>query len=178
MRSERGCRWNDLSTTWPNIPCLNGRDPLYVRRSRPAAAPAFCLHGRMGTRRFVVPFFAVAGLALLPWTFFLTQRLPSHHTDEHWRALWVGFDLALATAMFGTAFLAVRRSPWLEVAAAITGTLLLCDAWFDSLLESGNGFVLALIEAGAVELPLAGICFWIARDAERFFARADVPRSR
>lgn len=42
--------------------------------------------------------------------------------------------------------LAVRRSPWLEVAAAITGTLLLCDAWFDSLLESGNGFALALIE--------------------------------
>lgn len=132
----------------------------------------------MHIRRLVAPFFLVAGLALVPWTVWLTQRLPSHHTDEHWRALWVGFDLALAAALIWSAVLAVRRSPWLEATAAATGTLLLCDAWFDILLESGDAFWLALIEAAAVELPLAAICFWVARDAERFFARTAVPRSR
>lgn len=131
----------------------------------------------MQIRRLVAPFFAVAGLALLPWTIWLTQRLPAHHADEHWRTLWIGFDLGLAAALISTAALAVRRSPWLETAAAVTGTLLLCDVWFDTLLESGDAFWLALVEAGAIELPLAGICFWIARDADRFFAEADVPQS-
>jgi hypothetical protein len=42
----------------------------------------------MQFRSFVVPFFAIAGFALLPWTGWLTQHLPSHRTDEHWRALW------------------------------------------------------------------------------------------
>lgn len=142
-----------------------------------AGRERFCFHGSMSPRRFIAPFFAVAGLTLVPWTVWLTQRLPAHHTDEHWRAVWVGFDLALACALILTAVLAVRRSPWLEAVAASTGTLLLCDAWFDSLLESGNGFWIALVEAAAVELPLAAICFWVARDAERFFARASVPRS-
>jgi hypothetical protein len=131
----------------------------------------------MNVRRLVAPFFAAAGLALLPWTIWLTQRLPNHHTNEHWRALWVGFDLGLAAALIGTAVAAVRRSPWLEASAAVAGTLLLCDVWFDTLLESGRGLWLALLEAAAVELPLAGICFWVARDAERFFAEANVPRT-
>jgi len=147
-----------------------------VGRILPPREPAVLfLHGAMEIRRFVVPFFAIAGFALLPWTIWLTQRLPSHHTDEHWRALWVGFDLAIAAALISTAVLAMRRSPWLETAAAIAGTLLLCDAWFDSLLESGGAFWVALLEAAALELPLAGICFWVARDAERLFAKADVP---
>lgn len=122
-------------------------------------------------RRAVAVFFAVAGLALLPWTIWLTQQLPSHHTDEHWRALWVGFDLALAAALIGTAVAAVRRSHAVETLAAVAGTLLLCDVWFDTLLESGHEFWFAVIEAVTLELPLAAICFWVARDARRLFSR-------
>jgi hypothetical protein len=127
-------------------------------------------------RRFVPAFFAIAGFALLPWTIWLTQRLPSHHTDEHWRALWIGFDLALAAALIGTALSAVRRSPLVETFAAVAGTLLLCDVWFDTLLESGDAFWVALFEAAALELPLAAVCFWVARDARRLFAETDLPR--
>jgi hypothetical protein len=127
-------------------------------------------------RRVVVWFFAIAGVALLPWTIWLTQQLPSHHTDEHWRALWVGFDLALAAALIGTAVAAVRRSPFVETIAAVAGTLLLCDVWFDTLLESGGAFWMALLEAGALELPLAAVCFWVAHDAQRLFAEPDLPR--
>jgi hypothetical protein len=123
--------------------------------------------------RFVVLFFAGAGVALLPWTIWLTQRLPSHHTDEHWRALWIGFDLALAAALIGVAVVAVRRSPVVEMLAAVAGTLLLCDVWFDTLLESGDAFWLALVEAAALEVPMAAFCFWVAYDARRLFAASD-----
>lgn len=123
-----------------------------------------------------MPFFALAGLALLPWTIWLTQLLPSRHTDEHWRALWVGFDLALAAALIATAFAAVRRSRLVETFAAVAGTLLLCDAWFDTLLESGNGFWWALAEAFALELPMAAICFWVALDARKLFDLDELPR--
>jgi hypothetical protein len=136
-------------------------------RGRGTAAAA---RGLVSRQRFVVLFFAGAGIALLPWTIWLTQQLPSHHTDEHWRALWVGFDLALAGALIGTAVSALRRSPLVEPLAAAAGTLLLCDVWFDTLLESGNAFWLALLEAAALELPMAVVCFWVALDARRLFS--------
>jgi hypothetical protein len=42
----------------------------------------------------------------------------------------------------------------------VTGTLLVCDAWFDVALEYGSrGFVAALLSALLVELPLALLLF-------------------
>jgi hypothetical protein len=47
----------------------------------------------------------------------------------------------------------------------VTGTLLVCDAWFDVLTSHGTGNVAqALAEALLLELPLAALCFWIARN--------------
>jgi hypothetical protein len=127
----------------------------------------------MKLRRFVAPFFAVAGLALIPWTIWLTSSLPSHHETGNWKTVWAGFDLAEAAALIATAVTAVRRSPWLGPVAAITGTLLLVDAWFDIMLEDGGKHLLAAgLEAGLVEVPLAVICFWVARDVERALSRA------
>ena len=57
----------------------------------------------------------------------------------------------------------VRRSPYAEVAAAVSGTLLVCDAWFDLLTSRTTGeLVQAALEAALVELPLAALCFWMA----------------
>ena len=121
----------------------------------------------MSPRRLIAPFFAVAGLVLVPWTVWLTFSLPSHHESENWRTVWAGFDIALAAALLATAICALRRSPWLPVAASIGGALLCVDAWFDITLEAGGPHLLAaVIEAVLVELPLAGICFWVARDSE------------
>jgi hypothetical protein len=121
----------------------------------------------MTLRRLIAPFFALAGLVLIPWTVWLTFSLPAHHESDNWQTVWAGFDIALAVALLATAISALRRSPWLPVAAAIAGTLLCVDAWFDITLEAGGPHLLAaVVEAALVELPLAGICFWVARDAE------------
>jgi hypothetical protein len=100
-------------------------------------------------------------VALLPWTAYLSATLPSKHLTEHWDIAWAGLDLFEATALV-LLFLAIaRRSPFVPMFAAVAGTALLCDAWFD-LTTSGSGFYWALAEALAAELPLATLCFWIA----------------
>ena len=126
----------------------------------------------MLVRRWVAPVFCLIGLGLLPWTLYLMSSLQPHHETGRWDLAWSGFDTGLAVLFLLTAVAAWRRSPWIEACAAATGTMLLCDAWFDVILESrGTEFQLALVEALALELPMAALCFWIARDADRF-ARA------
>src|SRR5207248_362085 len=64
------------------------------------------------------------------------------------------------------------------------GTLLLCDAWFDTVTsQPGWELAWAAAEALVAELPLAAFCFWIAFDAEsvamaRRFVRAAASTSR
>ena len=77
---------------------------------------------------------------------------------------------ALIAGLLAVAYHAWRKTIWLEALAAATGTLLLCDAWFDVLLEPGAHFWIAVVEAVAIEIPAAVLCFWIARDSERFWA--------
>jgi len=106
---------------------------------------------------------AVAALALLPWTVYLTLTLPSRSVTDHWDFVWVGFDLWLAAALMATAVGVLRRATWVSSAAVMAGTLLACDVWFDILLEQpGRKFQAAVLQAVVAELPLAAVCFWIA----------------
>ena len=98
----------------------------------------------MQPRRLIAPFFLGAGLVLIPWTIWLTLALPAHHESENWRTVWVGFDLFEAAALITTAVTALRRSPWLAPVAAIAGTLLCVDAWFDVTLEAGGRHLLSV----------------------------------
>jgi hypothetical protein len=108
-------------------------------------------------------------VGLVPWTLWLTFSLPSRHITRHYDLAWVGFDVALAATFAATAAAAVRWSAWLEPIAAVTGTLLVCDAWFDVVTSGGRGERLeALLEACLAELPLAAVCAWIVWDAQRF----------
>lgn len=123
--------------------------------------------------RWVAPLLALLALALLPWTVWLAAALPRQHVSAHWNVAWAGFDLALAAALVATAVAALRRSSWLEGSAVAAGTLLVVDAWFDLLTSRGGAeLVVASVEAVLVELPLAVLCFWIARDAQRFLEQA------
>lgn len=141
-------------------------------RQAPAAVESGGPAGARPARAWVPVLFGLLALGLLPWALWLTQTLPSRHLSHHWNLAWGGFDLALALAQLATATAALRRSAWLEGAATATGTLLLVDAWFD-VLTSGTGAELALALGAAllVEIPLALLSFWIARDSERFLAR-------
>ena len=118
----------------------------------------------MTRRRAAATVLAVLGVGLLPWTLWLGLSLPSRKLAEHWDLAWVGFDLVLAASLLATAFTLVQHSPLLEAFAAATGALLLADAWFDIVTASSTKerwFAVGLALVG--ELPLAGVCFVLAR---------------
>jgi len=79
---------------------------------------------------------AAVVVALLPWTAFLTATLPGRHVTHHWDLAWVGFDLFEAAALAATLVALARNSARLAPIAAIAGTALLCDAWFDLVTAS------------------------------------------
>jgi len=121
---------------------------------------------------WVVPFFALAGIVLVPWIVFLVRMLPSTHAAAHWDVAWAGFDVGLALLLLSVAVAAWRRSPWLEGAATAAAALLVVDAWFDILTSSSHlELVVAILEAALVELPLALLCLLLARNAERVLGR-------
>lgn len=120
---------------------------------------------------WVVPLFGLSAVVLVPTVVLLFVVLPPTHQSEHWDVAWSGFDVMLALMLLAVAVTAWRGSPWLEAAAAAAATLLFVDAWFDVLTASTRSeLVLALVEAVLVELPLALLCVWLARGAERFWA--------
>jgi len=122
--------------------------------------------------RWVVPLFSLAGIVLVPWILFLIRSLPSTHAAAHWDIAWAGFDLALAFLLLGVAVAAWRRSPWLEGAATAAAALLAADAWFDVLTSSTSvERLVAIAEAGLVELPLVVLLLLLARDAEQVLSR-------
>ena len=124
--------------------------------------------------RWVAPLLALVAIFLVPWTLWLTFTLPSRHITDHYALAWVGFDIALATAVGATAWAAVRRLRWLVPLAAVTGTMLVCDAWFDVVTAHGSGDIVeAALEAVFGELPLAAICAYVVLDVERFQAAFD-----
>ena len=133
----------------------------------PDAAPS--LPEQVPLRRWVTVVLTLTALVLVPWTAWLTFTLPSRHVTSHYDLAWVGFDVALVAAFAATSWCTVRASPWVVPAAAATGTMLVCDAWFDIVTSSGAGERLeAVLEAVFAELPLAAVCGLIVVDAARF----------
>ena len=132
------------------------------------------LRARVGLRRgrgrwLIPPWTALAllgcALVLLPWTALLFVTLPRHYEANHWAIAWGGFDIGLGVSLAGTAIMVVRRSPFAEVTATVTGTLLVCDAWFDVLTSRGfSDTAQAVALALLLELPIAALCFWMARN--------------
>jgi hypothetical protein len=107
-------------------------------------------------------------LLLLPWTAYLAYSLPARHVTPHWSLVWTGFDVMMAFVALWTIVSLVRQSHHLPIAASVTGTLLVCDAWFDLLTSRpGSELLESSLLAVAGEVPLAALCFWIALDAER-----------
>jgi hypothetical protein len=124
--------------------------------------------GRWLVPPWIAPAFILCALILIVWAAFLIFTLPRNYTANHWHVAWGGFDIGLGVALVATAVAVVRRSPYAEVAAAVSGTLLVCDAWFDVLTSRTTGeLVQASIEAALVELPLAALCFWMAANLAR-----------
>lgn len=144
--------------------------------SVPSEHPATALR----VPRWIGAVFAAMAALLVGWTVYLAVALPSFHVTGHYDAAWVGFDTALVVAMSATGWYVWRGRTRVELPAAITGTLLLVDGWFDVLTSYGDEELwVALASAFLLELPLAVLCFWIAVHAERVRTyRLDLLRAR
>ena len=105
-------------------------------------------------------------VALLPWTAYLSATLPAEHLANHWDIAWAGLDAFEAVALVLLFVAVIRSSKFVPMFAAIAGTALLCDAWFD-VMTAGTGRSLhwAIAEAIVAEIPLALLCFWLAFEA-------------
>ena len=133
---------------------------------------------RIPLPRWIVVVLGGVAVLLVPWILYLTFTLPSRHVTHHYYLAWVGFDIGLTVAFAGTAWAVLRGSHSLVPFAAITGTMLCCDAWFDIVTSpGGTDLVEAVAAAGLAELPLAAFCGYIVIDSERFLA-ATVTRLR
>jgi len=117
---------------------------------------------------WVGPAFGVLALGTVPWVIFLAVTLPRHATFAHYRAVWVGFDSGLIAVLAVTALLAWWARPEVALTSTAAATMLLVDAWFDVMTTPArHGLLMSVVLAVLVELPLAGICLWIARHAEQ-----------
>lgn len=148
-------------TDLPDLPDLPLEVPLpppaHPHRRPDVVAPA---------PRWVAPLYLGLAVLLVPWIVYLGVVLPDHTTSSHWDVAWVGFDVMEFVALVTTAWLAFRRSTWVELSAAVTATLLLVDAWFDITTASGWNLAQAIIAAVLLELPLAVVSTWTARHAQ------------
>ncbi len=109
--------------------------------------------------------FIVAGcIVLAAWIGVLAVTLPRFYHTGTWRGAWVGFDVALLAAFAATGWTAWRRRQLLIISLVVLASLLLCDAWFDVVLDVRTpGFVASLLSALLVELPLAMLAISMAR---------------
>jgi hypothetical protein len=128
--------------------------------------------------RWLGPALLLIALALGPWTLYLTYSLPSRHLTHRYDLAWVGFDVALLASFAITGWFALHPSKWLVPAAAVTGTMLLCDAWFDVITSSGHEQAESILEACLAELPLAALCAYVVWDVERFLTLLPQRRGR
>ena len=110
-------------------------------------------------RRFGLLFMTACCVALAAWIAILILTLPMRYTSHDWRGVWVGLDIAELVGFAATAWAAWHQRQILIVLMDVTGTLLVCDAWFDLALAYGSrGFTMSLVTALVVELPLARCC--------------------
>jgi hypothetical protein len=103
-------------------------------------------------------------IVLAGWIVILMLKLPRDYTSSHWRGVWVGLDFGELISFAATAWASWRSRQILVPSMIFTGTLLVCDAWFDLALDYGSsGFTMSVLSAVFAELPLAFLMFFGAR---------------
>ena len=163
--SPRGasCVWNSTSPrspprlSWRGRPGRRGRCP-----SSGGTAPQ-ARRRRLGPVRLLQVCSAACAAFLLVWISFLGATLPAQAVAHEWKLAWVGLDVAEAAGLLVVTWGARSRRKMLLPAASVTGTLLVCDAWFDVILTWGTSDGRwSVLSAVAAELPLAALLFAVA----------------
>jgi hypothetical protein len=111
-------------------------------------------------RRFGLLFMTACCVVLACWIGILILTLPDRFTSSDWRAVWVGLDIAELIGLAAIGWAAWRQRQVLIFCMLMTGTLLLCDAWFDMTLSYGSSdFTTSVVTAVLAEFPLAFLLF-------------------
>jgi hypothetical protein len=135
-----------------------------VHTSSVHTSPAAARPGSRRRRMVVVLVIATCCVLLAAWTAMLAATLPMQYRAGGWRGAWVGFDVALLIALGATGWAAWHGRQVLILCLTVVATLLLCDAWFDVVLDiRTRGFTMSLFTAVAVEVPLAVLAVLGAR---------------
>lgn len=115
-------------------------------------------------RRLGVLISMISCVVLVGWIIVLMLTLRHHYTATHWRTAWVGFDIILLGAFAVTGWAFWRGRQVVIACLLVTGSLLLCDAWFDVILDLGTpGLWESLASAVVIEIPLALLMLNAAR---------------
>ena len=115
-------------------------------------------------RRFGLLFMTACCVALACWIGILVLTLPDRITSSDWRAVWVGLDIAELIGFAAIGWAAWRQRQVVIFFMIMTGTLLLCDAWFDLTLSYGSSdFTMSVVSALLAEFPLAFLLYAGAR---------------
>jgi hypothetical protein len=119
---------------------------------------------------------AAVAVGLVAWIVVLGVELPASASTRQWRLVWIGFDVGELAALLFTLWAAYRSRQIAIPAALITGTLFVCDAWFDVALSWGTGgWWLSVASAVLLELPLAGLLWFSARALVHSLIASQVP---
>lgn len=124
--------------------------------------------------KWVGPVYIAMALILLPWIFYLHSTLPLQAVSQHYRMAWVGFDVLEFGQLIRTGLYALvpRWRFRVRPHAAACAALLITDAWFDCTTTPTNQVASSIAMAVLVELPLAGICWWLALRGPHQHAKA------
>ena len=132
----------------------------------------FDLGGDRILPRWVVAFFLGGAIVLIPWIVLMFTVPQVVNVPKHWELVWGGFDCFLVLGFGVTGFRLITRSPKGAVTAAMTGTMLLVDAWFDVLTTHRGGQLVSVLMAIFAEIPCALICFYASRRIVTLFEQA------
>jgi hypothetical protein len=122
--------------------------------------------------RWAVAFFLGGAVLLIPWDVLMFSVPQVVDVPKHWVLVWGGFDCFLILGFGVTAYRLITRSPRGAVTAAMTGTMLLIDAWFDVLTTHRGGELVSILMAVFAEIPCAVICFYVSRRIVKLFEQA------
>ena len=146
---------------------IDATSPVHASTLPTSTGPAGPAAARPGSRRrrmVVLIIIATCCVLLAAWTALLAATLPMQYRAGGWRGAWVGFDVALLIALGATGWAAWHGRQVLILCLTVVATLLLCDAWFDVVLDiRTRGFTMSLLTALAVEVPLAVLAVLGAR---------------
>lgn len=115
-------------------------------------------------RLWFLRFVGFSQAVLAGWILYLGASLPQTETISQWRTAWLGFDIALLGSFVVCGWAAWRGRQLLIPATLVTGTLLFCDAWFDTVLSwNTDERWWSVLSAAVVEVPLALAFWWVSR---------------